>query len=83
MLLLGSAPREPCVARPTLIQARGGSFDAADLGVSVLSYLLAMKVDLSSLAAFQLSRYSIPRVLVILNVLDSYVSVRCMHRLTR
>ena len=52
-------------------------------GVSVLSYLLAMKVDLSSLAAFQLSRYSIPRILVILNVLDSYVSIRGGHRLTR
>ena len=57
--------------------------DAVHLGVSVLSYLLAMKVDLSSLATFQLSRYSIPRVLVILNVLDSYVPVRCGPRLTR
>ena len=70
--LLGSAP-PLAVPRPGLACSPSSPFVP---GVSALSYLLAMKLDIASLASFNISRYSLPRTLVILNILDSCVPAR-------
>lgn len=62
----------PCSPYHHMLCLSGGShLSLWKLGVSVISFMLSTKIDLSELPSFNIRHVSWPRVLIILNLLDS------------